>query len=216
MRKVRAVTPNGLEPIRAILLTYVIALAITLSGCASRPASATTNDSAALSATATSVVSPMPVVQSGGALAATATAELGTPTPDPGGAAIGSSATATSADAQPSETAATSAQNPATTPSAGTTPGGATVDPAAVPLFLTVTAPADELLEVPAGTASVTISGKTVPSAVLSVNGNLVIPDSSGNFQVTVPVDDDVTLVEVVASDVTGAELHVQRVIVRD
>ena len=43
-----------------------------------------------------------------------------------------------------------------------------------------------------------------------------VSPDGSGNFQVTVPIDDDVTLVEVVASDVTGAELHVQRVIVRD
>lgn len=213
-------TPNRLAPIRAIFLACAVTLILAFGGCASRPASAIANDSVGLSATVPGVVSPTSATQSGSSLDATATADPGTATPGPGGVANVSSATAfpttaASTNAQPTETSATATQDAVPTPSAARTPGDAPAD-SSVPLFLTVTAPADELLEVPAGTASVTISGKTVPSAVLSVNGNLVIPDSSGNFQVTVPVDDDVTLVEVVASDVTGAELHVQRVIVRD
>ena len=203
-------TPNRLEAIRAIVLACAIALVAILAGCASRQASATSADSAVPSGPATSVARPTASTSPLATVDATATSDPGTVTPSPEVGDDASSATAVAGSP-------TSAQAlPAATAAANATPGVVAADTSAVPLFLTVTAPAEELLEVPTGTAEVTISGKTVSSAVLSVNGSLVIPDSSGNFQVTVPVNDDVTLVEVVASDATGAELHEQRVIVRD
>src|SRR5262249_3702574 len=129
-------------------MACALALVVAFSGCASRPASAIANGSTVLSATAASVARPTSVAQSGGSLGATATVERGTPTAGPG-------SVVTPAEAQPTETPATSAQNPATTPSAVASPGTTPNDTAAVPLFLTITAPADELLEVPAGTAQV-------------------------------------------------------------
>lgn len=203
---------NRLEAIRAIVLACLIALVVVLSGCASRPASRPPTESTASPTAASQVVSPSVVD--------TATPDLGNSTSSLASVMDAPSATvavasATPDRALPAATVAGSFASPLASPAADATrdTGSAT---SAVPLFLTVTAPAGDLLEVPTGTAGVTISGKTVPSAVLSVNGNLVIPDSNGNFQVNVPVNDDVTLIEVVASDVTGAEFHVQRVIVRD
>lgn len=210
---------NRLEAIRAIVLACLIALVFALSACASRPASVTPANGAVPPATASTGASPSAGARAATTLAATATPDLGTVTPSPEVVADAPSATEVVAGATTDQvvpaTVVGAGASPIASPAADVTRGAESAT-SAVPLFLTVTAPAQDLLEVPTGTAGVTISGKTVPSAVLSVNGNLVIPDSSGNFQVSVPVNDDVTLVEVVASDVTGAEFHVQRVIVRD
>lgn len=92
--------------------------------------------------------------------------------------------------------------------------------PAATPraaglLTLLVSEPAEDTVEVPAGARGVTVAGKTQPDAVVSVNGRLVVPDATGAFRVEVPLDDDLLLVEVIASDPAGHELREQFVIVR-
>lgn len=108
----------------------------------------------------------------------------------------------------------TRAPAPTGTPVVQRPPSQAT--PGVGPLFLEVVEPAGETVEVPAGTGRVTIVGKTRPGAVVSVNGELALPDESGIFRADVTLGDEMTLVEVVASDASGAELRAERVIVRE
>lgn len=76
--------------------------------------------------------------------------------------------------------------------------------------------PSAETVEVPSSTKQVVVTGKSQPSAVVSVNGQLLPLDDSGSFRTEVILEDEITLVEVVASDATGSEVRAQRVIVRD
>ncbi len=115
--------------------------------------------------------------------------------------------TATSAGARPVATA-----TPGAVPAAAVRPTAAPSSP----LVLQVSRPADDATEVAADARSVTVVGKSSADAVVSVNGQLVLPDASGSFQVEVPLDDEITLIEVVASDVSGAELRAQRIVVKE
>lgn len=94
----------------------------------------------------------------------------------------------------------------------------ATNPPAAVPALplLVLTSPAEGTTEVAAGTKSITVAGRSRPDAVVSVNGNLVAPGGDGNFRVDVPLSDEVTFVEVIASDATGRLVREQRVVVQE
>lgn len=84
------------------------------------------------------------------------------------------------------------------------------------PFFLDLTDPLEETLEVPAGTAAVTVAGRTVPGAVVTVNGALAEVDENGLFRLEVPVEDEVTVFEVIASDREGREVRIDRVVVQE
>jgi hypothetical protein len=95
----------------------------------------------------------------------------------------------------------TSMSTPTPTPLA--TP---TTTPAA--LFLTITSPQDQST---VSTANVTVSGSTIPGAVVSVSvdSNLVIADvdQNGNFQTVVTLDEGPNFIEVDASDPLGNQV---------
>jgi hypothetical protein len=122
--------------------------------------------------------------------------------------------TAAPASPTPAATAIPATGQASSRPSPAATPRPSQVGSG--PLVLEVSEPAEDLVEVPAGTRRVTVAGRSRPSAVVSVNGQLVDLDGRGAFRAEVPLDEDVTLVEVVASDASGAELRVQRVVVRE
>jgi hypothetical protein len=81
-----------------------------------------------------------------------------------------------------------------------------TATPAA--LFLTITSPQDQST---VSTANVTVSGSTIPGAVVSVSvdSNVVIADvdQNGNFQTLVTLDEGPNFVEVDASDPLGNQV---------
>ncbi len=166
----------------------LVGLALLLAGCDRAPAGVPTPSAVPVPA------SPSPAGT--GAGAATAIAQPAT-------------ATAVAAGGAPATTA---------TPAAPTAAARATSTPSAGPAgpLLTLTAPAEPVTEVPAATRSVSVAGRAQPDAVVSVNGELLIVDPTGAFRVEVPLDEEVTLVEVVASDSTGREVREQRVIVRE
>lgn len=104
----------------------------------------------------------------------------------------------------------------AATPAAPSPPAAGEGDQRSGGLFLEVVEPATEMLEVAGDTQRVAVAGRTRPGAVVSVDGELVALDRSGAFRTEVPLEDEVTVVELVASDTSGAEVRVQRVIVRN
>ena len=67
--------------------------------------------------------------------------------------------------------------------------------------FLTVTQPTDESI---INTDKVEVIGITVPSAVVSMNGNLVKVDAEGNFSMIVVLEEGPNLIEIIASDSEG------------
>lgn len=74
------------------------------------------------------------------------------------------------------------------------------------PLRLSVTSPTDEtIVSVP----SIAIVGQTTPGAVVSVNGDLVDVDAAGRFQKTIQLDEGPSVIEIVASDLSGSEANV-------
>lgn len=90
----------------------------------------------------------------------------------------------------------------------GATPTPApTATPTPPALFLKVTAPEDESA---VSTGNVTVSGVTIPGAVVSVSvgNNTVIADvdQNGNFQAVVPLEEGPNQIDVVASDLQGNE----------
>lgn len=131
------------------------------------------------------------------------------PAVTPAGTAVAPAASQATAVPGPVVTAA-ARQATAPAPSAG---GGT---PASRPLFVEVAAPAADTFEVPANTRSVVIAGRTNPGAVVSVNGALAKVDAAGLFQIEVGLTDEVTLVEVVATDSAGREVRTDRIVVRD
>jgi len=102
----------------------------------------------------------------------------------------------------------------------------ATARPTAVPAsagtatpagpLLAVTTPADDTVEVPSTATSAIIAGHARADATVSVNGQLVQTDQTGAFRVEVPLADDLTVVDVVASDEAGQEAHAEYVFVRE
>lgn len=109
--------------------------------------------------------------------------------------------------------ACTRAAAPVSVPSPTATPA-ASLAPAASPTPTGVASPAPK--EAPATfileiitpkdesvvqNASVLVQGRTVPDAVVSVNGQPVEVDASGNFTVTVALETGPNSIEVIASD---------------
>ncbi|MHB1004973.1 MAG: hypothetical protein ACYC3S_04935 [Chloroflexota bacterium] len=122
------------------------------------------------------------------------------------------------APSAPSTTSVAPASATLTVVPAGVNPAtaGATAPATAGALFLSVVSPADDVLEVPAGTRTVVVVGKTAPDAFVSVNGVVAGTDAAGAFQVTVPLDEDVTLLEIVASDASGKQVQTDRIVVQE
>ena len=88
--------------------------------------------------------------------------------------------------------------------------------PAAPPaLFVQVVDPADVDVEVALETASITLSGLTVPGAVVSVDGNLAGVADDGSFSANVDLDEGANEIPVVASDADGNEVEQTLYVVR-
>ena len=89
----------------------------------------------------------------------------------------------------------------------GATPAPAPT-PASTALFLKVTSPQDQST---VSTANVTISGSTIPDAVvsISVDDSIVIADvdQNGNFQAVVTLEEGPNFIEVDASDPPGNQV---------
>lgn len=86
---------------------------------------------------------------------------------------------------------------------------------ARVPLFLQVTAPSDLDVAVPLETAQLSISGLTVPGAVVSVEGDLADVDAQGSFTDSAPLDEGANEIQIVASDSQGNQLITTVFVVR-
>lgn len=84
----------------------------------------------------------------------------------------------------------------------------ATPTPASTALFLKVTSPQDQST---VSTANVTVSGSTIPDAVvsISVDDSIVIADvdQNGNFQAVVTLEEGPNFIEVDASDPLGNQV---------
>ncbi|MBI2846787.1 MAG: hypothetical protein HYX82_02790 [Chloroflexi bacterium] len=92
--------------------------------------------------------------------------------------------------------AATSTPKPTVTP---------TLEPTATPVpaqfFLEILSPVNESV---VQTASMEVKGRTVPDAVVSVNGRSVDVNASGDFSVALTLEDGPNPIEVIASDFQG------------
>ena len=103
--------------------------------------------------------------------------------------------------------AATPSPSPSPSPKLTPTP---TPTPTTGALFLSVTQPQDQSV---VNTASITISGRTIHGAVVSVslNDSIYIPsvDNNGYFTISVPLDEGPNLIEVIASDYYGNQKSV-------
>ena len=103
--------------------------------------------------------------------------------------------------------------SPTPTPAADTAPpptptltptGAATLTPDDTErLFLEIIEPEDESV---VSTEAVAVQGTTAADAVVSVNGAVVEVDAQGAFEAIVTLEEGPNLIEVVASDLTGAE----------
>ena len=107
-------------------------------------------------------------------------------------------ATATSPPPTPTST-------PTPTPAATLTPGEGER------LFIAIIEPEDESV---VGTETVAVRGTTTADAVVSVNGAVVGVDAQGSFEAIVTLEEGPNLIEVVASDLTGAEESMDIVVV--
>jgi uncharacterized protein YfaP (DUF2135 family) len=67
--------------------------------------------------------------------------------------------------------------------------------------FLEIAAPKNESV---VRESSLMVRGRTVPDAVVSVNGQPVEVDASGNFSTTVTLEEGPNALEVIASDFRG------------
>ena len=121
------------------------------------------------------------------ALALAAVGCAGDPTPTPTSTPV---PTATAPPPSPTPT-------PTPTPAATLTPGEGER------LFIEITEPEDESV---VSTETVAVRGSTAADAVVSVNGAVVEVDAYGAFEAIVTLEEGPNLIEVVASDLTGAE----------
>jgi Na+-transporting methylmalonyl-CoA/oxaloacetate decarboxylase gamma subunit len=135
------------------------------------------------------------------------------PTPTPTVAPSITPATNQTPSATPAPTPQLTQQTPTATSTPGPTPTqtpSATPTPApttTIALFLEITQPTDGAQ---VSTGSITVSGKTIPGAVVSaaIDDTVAIADidQDGNFSVTVNLEEGPNLIEVVASDQLGNE----------
>ena len=86
---------------------------------------------------------------------------------------------------------------------------------AAPTLFVQVTDPPELDIEVPLQTAQLTVTGATLPGAVVSVAGELADIDDQGNFRAIALLDDGANEIDIVASDNQGNQLTTTAFVVR-
>lgn len=197
---------------RTRLVLATLWLLLSLSAACS-----TVSPEAAPTAVATASPAPSTATPESRAVAPKSTTRL----PSPTSVAAVTTASSGPVAVAPSATASPAAPRPTvsvlpTNPTATAKPSRPDTLTAVPRLFLTVVEPSAETVEVPSSTKQVVVTGKSQPSAVVSVNGQLLPLDDSGSFRTEVILEDEITLVEVVASDATGSEVRAQRVIVRD
>jgi hypothetical protein len=72
-------------------------------------------------------------------------------------------------------------------------------------LVLQVKTPADESI---VDTPVITVTGTTIPGAVVSVDGTLAAVDSKGEFQSAIALEEGPNVIEVVASDDSGNQVY--------
>ncbi len=120
------------------------------------------------------------------------TAEAYTPT---------AASTATLSAAKPATVKPSTAAKPTATMTRAATAAPKT-SPAALKLL--VTSPVDESV---VNVASITVTGQTIPGAVVSVNGDLIDVDATGKFRIPVNLEEGPNVMEIVASDDRGSEL---------
>jgi hypothetical protein len=82
-------------------------------------------------------------------------------------------------------------------------------------LFLTLVNPVEADVEVPLGTAQLTIQGVTLPGAVVSVEGDLVDTDEQGGFVGVIALEEGANEIEVVASDDQGNQATISIFVTR-
>jgi FtsP/CotA-like multicopper oxidase with cupredoxin domain len=82
-------------------------------------------------------------------------------------------------------------------------------------LFVRVIDPVEEDVEVPLETTSITISGMTLPGAIVSVDGMLVDVDDQGVFTWSVALDEGANSIDVIASTPDGAEADAELFVTR-
>lgn len=121
-------------------------------------------------------------------------------------AACASSPTPTpTAAPTPTPTVAQPTATPTSRPTAAPTEAPPTPGPTSAvtptPLFMNVTAPANESI---VSTQQVEVKGQTTPGAVVTVNSQVAEVDAEGNFSVTVTLDEGPNALEVLASDFEG------------
>ena len=112
---------------------------------------------------------------------------------------------APTATAPPPTPTAAAAPTPSPTPTAALTPGEDER------LFIEITEPADESV---VSMDTVAVRGTTTADAVVSVNGAVVEVDAQGSFEAIVTLEEGPNLIEVVASDLTGAGESIDIVVV--
>lgn len=109
------------------------------------------------------------------------------------------------ATAPPPQPPPTSTPTPTPTEAAALTPGEDER------LFIEIAEPADESV---VSTGTVAVRGSTTADAVVSVNGVVVEVDAQGSFEAIVTLEEGPNLIEVVASDLTGAGESIDIVVV--
>ena len=82
-------------------------------------------------------------------------------------------------------------------------------------LFVQVLDPADDELEVPLSTTSVTLRGLTLPGAVLSIDGELATVDDQGTFSAEVPLEEGANDIIIAASDADGGMVEASVYVIR-
>jgi hypothetical protein len=78
------------------------------------------------------------------------------------------------------------------------------------PLFLTIMEPANETV---VDVNTVTIQGQTLANAMVSINGESVDVDSSGDFSLPVTLDEGPNVFDIIATDQAGDEVTTQLVV---
>ncbi len=94
---------------------------------------------------------------------------------------------------------------PTPTPTSTLTP-----TPTPTALFLTIVGPADESV---VDVSTITILGKTLASAVVSVNGDMVDVDSNGLFSLLVTLEAGPNVFDIIATDEEGNEVTTQLIV---
>ncbi|HXZ94373.1 MAG TPA: hypothetical protein VEG28_00470 [Dehalococcoidia bacterium] len=85
-----------------------------------------------------------------------------------------------------------------------------TPTPTPTSLFLTIVAPANETI---VDVNTVTIQGQTLADAMVSINGESVAVDSSGNFSLPVTLEEGPNVFDIIASDQAGDQATAQLIV---